>query len=107
MVFSIVTMQNLEVKQPVKFTFDGNTHEFTGKFKLLDDNSNEQLANGGDHDFIKKILVGWGDDFVGEDDKPLPFNAENLAACLKISWWRTAVIDAYFVAVATAGRKNY
>ncbi len=107
MAFSIVTMQNVQVKQPVKFTFDGNSHEFTAEFKLLDDDANEALAESGDHEMIKRVLVDWGDDFVDENNKPLPFNDDNLAKCLKVSWWRTAVLDAYFVAVAVASRKNY
>lgn len=109
MSFKISDIENLQVDHPVTFHFgEGDaqkTLEFTAHFGLMDDEKTETEAKKGDEPFIRKVLKGW-DGILDDKNKPLAFNKRNLDKLIKLSWWRTGVIDAFYFCQTTAGRKN-
>ena len=109
MAFKISDIQQLHVEHSVTFHLgkgdDAKTLEFTATFLLLDDDATIEASKDGDEEFIRKTLKGW-DGILDDDDKPLQFKKANLDKLMMLSWWRTGVIDAYYVAQATACRKN-
>jgi len=61
------------------------------------------LTNG---EFINGFLVGFGDDVVGADDRPLPFTPENVKRLLNQPGAVDAVITAFLSGYAEEEAKN-
>ncbi len=58
-----------------------------------------------DQELIDKYLLDWAD-LVGDDDHPLAFTPDNLAAVLDIFGARAAIVTAFFDAYTKAPAKN-
>lgn len=59
-----------------------------------------------DREFIDKWLVGFADDVLGDDDKPLPFTSDNVTKLLKMPGVNMAVLAAFFKGYEEAETKN-
>lgn len=52
----------------------------------------------------KLVLVGWGEDVVGDDGKPVPFSKEALERALDFPWFATSVREEFLNGMAGAPR---
>jgi hypothetical protein len=117
--FKLIKKEEVSWPVVVNIPVDGGAvrkHSFEARFKLLDTAQakaamEEHPAAGDDEapeaDFLHQVLTGW-DKVSDESGAPLPFNAENKATLLRITYVRTALFDAYFQASTgnAAARKN-
>jgi len=46
-------------------------------------------------EFIRKVVVGWGDDIRFSEGEPFPFSPENLNRLLLFPFVRLAILNAY------------
>lgn len=46
-------------------------------------------------DVLRRVCVGWDDQVVGDDGKPIAFSAELLEQALQFSWNRIGLYQAY------------
>jgi len=55
------------------------------RFRLLNADEMQQVVNGTEPDlyWVKKHVVGWGEQIVNEDGKPVPFSIEVLESLCK------------------------
>ena len=87
-------------------------HAFTGVFNRLDEDASEALAKEirtqklTDRQVAARLLCGWGADVCDAQGRPLPFNADNLAAVLRRRGVATAVVDAWHQAQPRAALGN-
>lgn len=52
-------------------------------------------AEARQHAQLERVLVGWDEDVVGEDDRPVPFSIEALREALQTSWVRLGLYEAW------------
>jgi hypothetical protein len=85
----------------------GNVEEFTFKAQFEAINTDEAKAirdeiaalpeeerDARKNDLLLRVVVGWNDDIVGEDKKPIPFDRDTLVEIIKDPW----VLMAFWVA---------
>lgn len=46
-------------------------------------------------DVLRRVIIGWDQEVVGEDDKPIPFSAAALEQAIQLSWFRIGCYRAY------------
>lgn len=108
---------NPTFQAPVRFKQPGaegspKACEFTGVFRLLDDEQGLALAKRAqeeqwsDRQLAAEILVGWGADVTDAAGLPLPVTPDNLAAVLRTPGCAPAVLLAYKKAVEDAAAGN-
>lgn len=59
-----------------------------------------------DREVIDMVVLDW-DQMVGEDDKPLPFNKDNLDRALMVLGCRSAIVKRYFELHKKEAEKNF
>ena len=59
-----------------------------------------------DREVIDMVVLDW-DQMLGEDDKPLPFNKDNLERALQTLGCRTAIVKRYFELHKKEAEKNF
>lgn len=57
-------------------------------------------------DLLRKVCIGWDDDVVGDDKKPIPFSAAILEEVLIHSWNRIGLYRAYRESLQGAGAQQ-
>lgn len=66
----------------------------------------ETLEKLTDNQLLHEVVVGFGSDVLGEDDKPLEFNADNLNLLANTFPCRPAMVQAFFDSCQKVLRKN-
>ena len=104
----------------------GTRYSFTGYFAFLNQERIDQLTiqsarrgallkRGEDAPELEgvtalaiasEVLVGWGDDVIGDDDQPVPFTAQTADRFLQKQGVAAAVVDAWAESLAGAPRGN-
>lgn len=108
MTFKLSTSPSFEAKVTVSVA--GLSGAFTARFKRLDqaqmDALHQRLMNSdiGDADIVDEILLGWGNDLLGEDGSPLAQTER--ATLLAVAGMRACIVRAFFEAYAPARRGN-
>jgi hypothetical protein len=46
-------------------------------------------------DVLRRVAIGWNEDVVGDDNKPIPFSTEALEQAIQLSWFRLATYRGY------------
>lgn len=46
-------------------------------------------------DVLRRVAIGWDEDVVGDDGKPIPFNQVALDQAIQLSWFRIGCYRAY------------
>lgn len=97
----------VKVKRPV----DGGYREesFTAQFQALqisESNDFNLLTDAGTDAYLKRIFVGWGEDYVGEDDQPIPYNDAERDELIDDPVVRIAILNTYNAALLGARQGN-
>lgn len=85
---------------------------FTARFRRLTlpeiDSVQKRLNDGelSDDALVRHVMVGWGEDVLDDDDKPLEFNDANLTALLNIFPVRPQIVRKFFDTITGAKAKN-
>jgi hypothetical protein len=46
-------------------------------------------------DVLRRVVIGWNGDVIGDDKKAIPFSAEALEQAMQFSWFRIGCYRAY------------
>lgn len=107
--FKLALLKSLMVTWPVELTLEIAGQpvvcQFDAHFRVLSDNAIAELIQQGDSKLIDAVLENW-EGVVTADGSPLPCTPENVKLMLSYACVRSALITAYFEAMAGAARKN-
>ncbi len=107
---ALVRKKVTSVKWPVTVSVpcDGGRFEketYDGTFKNLGRSSVEALADQGDPELIRGVLVGW-EGIEEEDGKPVAFNSKNLEEWIDNPHWLRGTTKAILEILEEASVKN-
>lgn len=97
----------VKVKRPV----DGGYREetFTGLFAAMSISEAagfDLMTDAGTDAYLKRIFVGWGDDYVSEDNEPIPYSDEERDELIDDPVIRIAILNTYNGALMGVKRGN-
>ena len=98
---------NVEVRRPVDGGFKDES--LTVRFLALPVDRLEEFnlfTTDGTTDYLKTIVVGWGDDYLGDDDKPIPFSDAERDELINDPPVRRALVETYAKALSGAKAGN-
>lgn len=72
----------------------------------FDKEGNENPEKMNDDGVIQRVVIGFGDDVLDEDGKPLAFSVGNLVALCNIYPLRSTIVKAYYKSIESAKAKN-
>lgn len=109
--FKVVQNRTFTTKVSVMVPVDGghDLQTFDCKFLVVpaDEAEKHDLRTGeGTKEVLKLAVVGFGDDLIGEDEKPLPFSDKLRDALINDYPTRQGLIGAYLAAVTKARSGN-
>ena len=91
-------------------TIDGPQEQsFTARFRAR---TIEELPNRSEFDaeatrqFLREVLVGWGEDLVDDKGGPIPFSEAMRDVLIDTAWVRLPLVRAYFRGLQPAARGN-
>lgn len=97
----------VKVKRPVD---GGYTEEvFMGRFTAIPISEAadfDLMTDVGTNDYLKRIFVGWGDDYVGEDNTPIPYSDQERDELLDDPVVRMAILNTYNAALMGVKQGN-
>lgn len=89
-------LHKVKVKRPV----DGGYRDevFTGRFAALSISETadfDLMTDAGTEAYLKRIFVGWGDDYVSEDNTPILYSDEERDELIDDPVVRLAILNTY------------
>lgn len=79
--------------------------EFTAVFKRVDLDELDGLRQVPGREVLTQVLVGW-DDFLDEENKPVPFDEDTQAALLNQPQAFQALVESFWGSIIKAKEKN-
>lgn len=70
--------------------------ECTLHFVCLPSDEARALTMQGNAQFLKKVLVGWGEELLDEDGEPIPFTEASRDRMIRVPYFAACAVDAYF-----------
>jgi hypothetical protein len=108
MAFKITQKPSFSVRIKVDTPNDKNgfdRSEFVAKFKRVSMDEVQELKKLEQREVQQKVLVAW-DELIDDDNNPVDFNEDNLAALLNIPQALTALAEGFWSSVFKAKEKN-
>ena len=109
--FKIVENPTFKHKVDVSVPVDGGfaAQSFTAHFRVLRDDELESHSTDSLENikaYIRAFLIGWGEDLVDDDTKPVPYSEAVRETLIGTPFVRRALIDTYSAAMVGAKRGN-
>jgi hypothetical protein len=96
----------VKVSRPLSGGKTDSSGGFTAYFRVLPEAEIEALKDAPDREVLAAILVGWGEDLVDAEQRPLPYSAETRNKLAAVPYLKGAILRAYWDMLAGREAKN-